>query len=328
MNSTNIPTPTNDLLLDSPYGYRPTFWICVLYVALFSAALGMHLQQMFFSRYWFLGPTIVLCAALEVLGWVGRLWSNQNIVDEDPFMMQRVYLICCLIIGPTPLLAANFVIFGRLVELLGHGFSRLRPKLYTWIFLSCDIVSLIIQGAAGGLASTADPGTTAADIGKDLMIAGIALQVAMMTVFVILVSEYILRYVNDRPLKRERKRLAGSPSQRFPLDTRRQILLGAMGITTLLLFIRAVYRLIELSGGWNSKIAHTEWLFNVFDAACIFLALLTWNVAHPSLLLETSRSADEEALRMKQRTLLDRIQSDDTNVEAVPNAEIRNHYSE
>ncbi|KAL0565413.1 envelope glycoprotein [Marasmius crinis-equi] len=282
MNSTS-PIPLDDA--HSSYGYRPTFFVCVLYVALFSSTLGMHLLQMVSSRYWFLAPTVILAAFLEVLGWVGRLWSNQNLHNGDPFMMQ----ICCLIIGPTPLLAANFVVFGRLVSLLGAEYSRLRPTLYAKIFLGCDIVSLCLQGAGGGLASTADSGTSMFDLGTNLMIAGIILQVVMMTIFVILVGEYTYRYIYSKPHHKK----VSVDSIRFPLDTRRQLLLLAMGITTVLLFIRGIYRLIELSGGWDSEIMRTEWLFNVFDAAMVFLAFLTWNVAHPAVLLAVDNDASK-----------------------------------
>ncbi|KAK1222802.1 Envelope glycoprotein gp160 [Marasmius sp. AFHP31] len=298
MNSTTTHIPLDDA--HSSYGYRPTFVVCVIYVALFSTTLGMHLLQMVYSRYWFLAPTVILAAFLELLGWVGRLWSNQSLRNGDAFMMQSVsspsfsrltltflqpvtLRICCLIIGPTPLLAANFVIFGRLVTLLGTEYSRLRPNLYSYIFLGCDIVSLALQGAGGGFASTAKSGDKMFDLGTNLMIAGIILQVVMMTIFVVLVGEFTLRYIRDRP---HRKKTVTSNSARFPLDTRRQILLLAMGTTTALLFVRGIYRLIELSGGWDSEIMRTEWLFNVFDAAMVFLAFFTWNVAHPALLLQ------------------------------------------
>ncbi|KAJ8079258.1 Envelope glycoprotein [Marasmius tenuissimus] len=277
---------------DAHYGYRPLLYVCVIYIALFSTTLGIHIQQMFSSRSWFMGPTVVLAASLEVAGWAGRLWSNQDLPNGDPFMLQ----ICTLILGPTPLLAANFVIFGRLVSLLGVHFSRLRPNLYAYIFLGCDVISLILQGAGGGIASSADPGTSGLDLGTNLMISGIALQVAMMTVFVILVGEFIFRYINDKPLRKK------ATMDRFPLDTRRQVLLLAMGITTGLLFIRGVYRLIELSDGWDSEIMRTEWLFNVFDGAMIVLALFTWNVAHPAVLLRTRPSHVSDATMEKPQS--------------------------
>ncbi|KAL0069178.1 envelope glycoprotein [Marasmius tenuissimus] len=293
------------------YGYRPTFYVCVLYIALFSITLGIHLRQMISSRYWFLGPTVLFGALLELIGWIGRLWSNQNLSLRTPFVIQ----ICCLIMGPTPLLAANFVIFGRLVSLLGTNYSRLRPNHYTYIFLGCvsldilpalridseihaifriakDILSLLLQGAGGGIAAVAEPGEPALKFGTNLMITGIALQVAMMTTFSILVGEYILRYIHDKPLK---GRSSASGGEHFPLDARRNVLLYAMGSSTFLLLIRSVtfdsgiYRLIELGGGWNSTIMHTEWLFNVFDAAVVFVAFVIWNVAHPSILMEDGR---------------------------------------
>ena len=36
------------------------------------------------------------------------------------------------IIGPTPLLAANFVIFGRIAQRLGINYSRLPHKWCKW----------------------------------------------------------------------------------------------------------------------------------------------------------------------------------------------------
>ena len=44
--------------------------------------------------------------------------------------------IVTTIIAPTPLLAANFVMMGRLVRRLGPSYSRLSPRWYTIIFCS------------------------------------------------------------------------------------------------------------------------------------------------------------------------------------------------
>ncbi|KAL0581773.1 envelope glycoprotein [Marasmius crinis-equi] len=143
--------------------------------------------------------------------------------------------------------------------------------------------------------------------GTNLMITGIALQVVMMAIFVILVAEYMFRYLHDRPIKKR----ATTEFTRFPLDTRRQILLLAMGLTIVLLFIRGIYRLIELSGGWGSNIMRTEWLFNVFDGAMIFLSMLIWNVAHPAVLLEVED--DARALKEKIPPKLGHLGRDSDN---------------
>ena len=86
--------------------------------------------------------TAVFAGILEVLGWSGRLWSSQNVDLETPFMIQFVFqilydrtpftflelrIIGC-ILGPTPLLAADFVIFGVIIQHLGIGYSRMGAK--------------------------------------------------------------------------------------------------------------------------------------------------------------------------------------------------------
>lgn len=93
---------------------------------------------------WFLLPSVVLGGAGEVLGWSGRLWSVLNMQLDTPFMIQSVYpplkvctaadglvffRISTTILSPTFILAANFIIFGRIVNLLGDSYSRLRPRL-------------------------------------------------------------------------------------------------------------------------------------------------------------------------------------------------------
>ncbi len=67
----------------------------------------------------------------------------------------------------------------------------------------------------------------------------------------------------------------------------------------------AIYRLIELSDGWNGVVISTQWLFSesawaltvinvlgltrcapdVFDAAMVFLAMFILSLLHPGLLL-------------------------------------------
>ena len=163
---------------------------------------------------WWILPTICLAGILEVVGWSGRIWSSMNISNISPFQMQCVpspsyrskitiplpfpNRITATILGPTPLLAANFVILGRIINMLGPQFSRLSPKwctcystwfvivmfifyrhnyflhLRTWTMpalcpiisgtdvlciLKQDVVSLVIQGVGGGVASSAADGT-------------------------------------------------------------------------------------------------------------------------------------------------------------------------
>jgi hypothetical protein len=48
----------------------------------------------------------------------------------------------------------------------------------------------------------------------------------------------------------------------------------------------SIYRIIELTGGWEGRIIRTEVYFNVLDGATVVLAIFTLNFTHPGLLLQ------------------------------------------
>jgi len=91
-------------------------------------------------RLFWIFPTICLCGIGEVIGWSGRLWSSYNPLKSTPFQIQ----ITCTIIAPTPFLAANFIIFGRLIRSLGFKYSRIGPKWCKFILaLMCNTMVII-----------------------------------------------------------------------------------------------------------------------------------------------------------------------------------------
>ncbi|KAL1743541.1 RTA1 like protein-domain-containing protein [Schizophyllum fasciatum] len=278
------PEQINEL---SSYGYVPTEWICILFLVLFALTTGnvaAHFVQTFVYRQWWILATIVLCGGLECLGWAGRLWSSRNILADDPYMIQ----IVTTIIAPTPLLAANFVMMGRLVRRLGPSYSRLSPRWYTIIFCSSDVISLFVQGAGGGIAASADD-HAGADNGGRIMLGGISFQLVAIVFFVIFSAEFLWRYFNDRPHAKRVTVPAESTSTLTPprgtLTLPLKLTIACLCATTVLLVIRAVYRLIELSDGWNGKIITTEIWFNLFDATMVVLVMFCLNVLHPGWML-------------------------------------------
>ncbi|KIJ55224.1 hypothetical protein M422DRAFT_100481, partial [Sphaerobolus stellatus SS14] len=262
-----------------PYHYIPTEWICALFVALFSITAIIHLiQGAFLFRLWWTLPTVVLAGIGEVVGWSARLWSSQNPVDKTPFLMQ----ISATIIAPTPFIATNFIILGRVIDRLGPQYSRLTPKLYSIIFLSADIIALVIQAVGGGQASSASSNGKNPNTGGHIMLVGIFFQMAALVFYTILAAEFLTRYNMDKPI-RESARGQGVLTQRLRLQL---IGLGLMtGINRCCFFFRTVYRSIELIDGWDGIIISTQWYFNTFDGAMIVLAMYTLNVFHPGWLL-------------------------------------------
>ncbi|KAF8157805.1 RTA1-domain-containing protein [Crassisporium funariophilum] len=272
----------------SPYHYIPTEGVAITFITLFALSTLVHAGQAIVYRMWWLFPTACLCGLLEVLGWSARLWSSFSPSMAAPFEMQ----ITATILGPTPLLAANFVIFGVIIQRLGAQYSRLSPKWYTILFCTGDVVSLVVQGVGGGMAATAAGNGRDPTLGGHIMLGGICFQLFIITIYAICAAEFYVRYSQDWPML---GRVASSGSgvgkdseythESGQMNGRLTVMCGALIFSTTCLFIRAVYRTIELSNGWNGRIISTQVLFNVLDGAMIVLAVYTLNIAHPGLLL-------------------------------------------
>jgi hypothetical protein len=206
----------------------------------------------------------------EVVGYAGRLIMYNNPFDETGFQMQ----ICCLIISPAFISAGIYLTLKHIVINFGESWSRLPPVWYTRIFITGDILSLVLQGAGGGIAATADAGSDLLDIGTNLMVAGVVLQVVILSCFGILLAEYTIRTYNRRD------QLSAGAMTLFHKTSFRcfifAVIIGFFGI-----YIRCVYRIPELTGGWRSELMRDETDFIVLEGAMIVLSVLVLTVFHP-----------------------------------------------
>ncbi|KAG1762594.1 RTA1 like protein-domain-containing protein [Suillus occidentalis] len=146
-----------------PYNYVPTEWICILFLVLYSISTVLHLGQALKFKLWWMLPTATFAGLLEILGWSARFWSSQNPDLLTPYEMQLVGTI----IAPTPLVAANFIILGKIINQVGPQYSRLTPKLYTIIFCCFDVICLIVQAFGGATAARAVSQGTDANDGRE-----------------------------------------------------------------------------------------------------------------------------------------------------------------
>ncbi|KAJ6622283.1 RTA1-like protein [Mycena sp. CBHHK59/15] len=282
-NGTDVPTAQL-----SQYGYVPHESVAIIFLTLFGISTLLHIAQATYFRMWWLLPTACLCGAGELVGWSGRLWSSFSPELGDPFMMQ----ITTTIISPTPLIAVNFILLSRIISRLGPCYSRLTPKWYTIIFVSCDIIALVIQGLGGGIASSAHT-HSGAQLGANIMLGGIVFQFIAIIVYTTCATDFLWHYHRSAPV-----RPFISAAERGTLDTRLRLMISALAFSTLVLFIRSIYRMAELADGWNGRIITTEVYFNVLDGGMVILAIFTINIAHPGILLGSPRG--ERKVLMKE----------------------------
>ncbi|KAJ7641551.1 RTA1-like protein [Roridomyces roridus] len=258
------------------YGYVPHEYVAIIFISLFGISTIVHVGQVIYYRMWWLLFTACLCGAGELVGWSGRLWSSLT-PDQaltNPYMMQ----ITTTIIAPTPLIAVNFILLTWIITRLGPCYARLTPSRYSLIFTSCDIFALVVQGAGGGIASGAHT-VSGTQLGSNIMLGGIIFQFVAIIAYAALASDFFWHYSKDRPVHADVTRDRGC------FELKMKTMVGALAFSTLVLFIRSIYRIIELAGGWHGRIIQTEVYFNVLDGGMVVLAIVVINLAHPGWLL-------------------------------------------
>ena len=206
----------------------------------------------------------------ELVGYIGRIMMWDNPFSGAGFQMQ----ICCLIISPAFVSAAVYLTLKHIVRSFGDGWSRVRPGWYTWIFIGCDLLSLILQGTGGGIAATADFGSDLQDLGTDLMLAGVVFQVVCLTFFGYFLGEYLYRTY------RHRNELGPNCMALFH-DTKFRLFIGAIITAYVTILARCAYRIPELSGGWRSELMRNEVEFIVLEGVMIVVAVAVLTMFHP-----------------------------------------------
>lgn len=263
----------------SYWAYLPSLAANSTFLAIFAVSLVLFLFQGILSRR-FLGFTIAMVSGniLEVLGYAGRVMSYYNPFKEDGFLMQ----IVCLTIAPAFMAAGIYFCLSRIVSTFGARNSRIAPLSYPRIFIPCDVVSLLLQAAGGGLASAQSHADKDPTVGNNIMIAGLAFQVATLFVFIVLATDFGLRTLKrvrtlgkEEALDQTHAQLRNSwPFKGF---------LIALAFATLCIFTRSVYRVAELSEGWNGHLIKTQRYFIGLEGAVVGAAVLSLNAFHPGL---------------------------------------------
>jgi hypothetical protein len=137
----------------------------------------------------------------------------------------------------------------RRINYLSTGLSRFKPKLFYWIFLPCDLLSLWLQATGGGL-STSTSGKS--QTGVKLALAGLVFQVVTLVIFSIFFVDYLVRYYRSGLWKGKFN---------HGQATRLKVFLVCMACAILNILARCSYRLAELHQGYKGSMIRNEALF-------------------------------------------------------------------
>ena len=255
----------------SIYGYAPSLVANAIFLALFIISGLVHSYQGFRYKTWSFLTVMVIGNLCEGVGYGGRIMLHNDPFSDPGFKLQIVLLT----FAPAFLAAGIYFTLKHIVIIFGSEISRLKPAWYTYIFISCDILSIVLQGAGGAVASIADPGTNLMDIGDDLMITGLAFQVFTLLIFGALASEYALRVRRSSNSQMNPQTAELRRSRKF------RFFIIALIVSYSAILIRCIYRVAEMAGGWGNVIMQTESVFIVLDSLMVVIATLALNAFHP-----------------------------------------------
>ncbi|KAJ2856864.1 hypothetical protein J3B02_001365 [Coemansia erecta] len=180
-----------------------------------------------------------------------------------------------LLLPPNALALTNYKTLGEVVrqwrtprEQTYKRAFYLKPRFITWFFFLSDVLSFLLQ-AAGVAISTQEEKR---ELAKNAVLLGLAVQLLFFACFLLLCIKVY---------RSPEYRIDGRRSREKGNNAKRRLFAVIIG-TTLLLYVRSVYRVFEFVGGYGSWVYGAEWLFYVCDTLMVLLCFALYDVVEPS----------------------------------------------
>lgn len=149
------------------------------------------------------------------------------------------------------------------------------------IFISCDAVSLVLQGGGGAWAASLAQNEKMPDPGNYTMIAGLSFQALTLLLFLTLSTDFAIRTMKAKKRDGASAMNEDPAARRLRQSKRFKYLLYSLAISAMLIFFRSVYRVAELSEGWKGELMSTEKYVMWFESLPVTLAGLLLTIFHP-----------------------------------------------
>ncbi|GME98587.1 unnamed protein product [Ambrosiozyma monospora] len=160
---------------------------------------------------------------------------------------------------------------------------------YRIFFAILDFIAFIILLAGCGVAG--DGGEHRSVVGAHCIIAGLVIQLVIMIIFTVLASVFFFNMyshssksslkLDDRYSKIRDTPYAGS-------------VLFSILISIFLFYIRTIYRIVQMSGSFNSRLHRNETLLLVLDAAMVAISVVLLTIFYPGLPTQKMRDVKEK----------------------------------
>lgn len=287
--------------IDNPYGTQLNIIPNVIFASLFAILLVYNCIFLIKSKELYFSICFICGTGLEFAGYIARTLAVHSLLNSNMFLCQ----IICLTMAPAFMMAGIYLLLAKLIVIHGNQYSILKPLWFSYIFISCDFLSLIIQAIGGGIAGMALQNFRNTDSGTRVMVAGIGFQVLTMSIFLILFVDFIYRifFKSNNQISpsisnfchlffntSKGKYLKSIQEDSFLITyqkTRQRPLINWMPmvlfLSVLFIYIRSIYRVVELSQGWTGYLITREVYVFTLDGLMVLLCCLLYVVFHPRI---------------------------------------------
>ncbi|KIX09108.1 uncharacterized protein Z518_00186 [Rhinocladiella mackenziei CBS 650.93] len=266
-------------ILGSLYVYAPNKVAPVFFTAAYAASAVGHIWQCYCYKCFKLIGLHPLCAVMFTAGYALReygafnyMYNTRNLII---FILSQVLIYVC----PPLLELANYHVLGRIFYYVPYVAPLPAGRvLSTFGALMALVEALNALGVS--LSSNPSSSHSQQELGSHLTIAALAIQLAVIVIFVLLAAIFHRRCA---------KANIHAKAVSTPLIT--------LYISMSLILIRCIYRLVEHLGNTTvqlddleslmtlSPILRYEWFFYVFEATLMLINSVLWNVWNPGRFL-------------------------------------------
>ncbi|KAF2273213.1 RTA1-domain-containing protein [Westerdykella ornata] len=263
---------------ESIWLYSPSFPLSIVVAILYLVpTLVLAWQIIVKYRSWFF-LCVLIGSAVEVVGYAVRAVSTKKQSDIPSYAVSSTLII----IAPVFVAAGNYLLIGRLIRAVlpptRHRIFFIPARFITKAFVLFDILTFLIQASGSAIASSGNWEGDQAATGTNVLIGGLSLQVATFAWFLSIVTRFW--WFTRREVK-----------DGAPVGWAR--VLQAIWVSSLLILVRSIYRVIEFALGINGYPFTHEWTFYVFEALPMLPAISVFCIVHPAKYLGSRGGLDK-----------------------------------
>ena len=205
-------------LVDGIYFYHPSQAAAIVFQVLFSILSGSHLFQSVIVPYRraikhrYTIP-LFIAAALSTAGYGVRIGSIQTPSDIGQYATSASLIVVApIFVCATLYLQLAYMLRHCIHDVKEQKVFGITPCWLGRIFISSDISSFLLQGAGSGIAASNNWTGNTKSIGVNLLLTGLAGQLATFTVFLVLLWRFgsLLRSSSNTTYGKAEKRIVQS----------------------------------------------------------------------------------------------------------------------